>query len=386
MAKKQKEVSSGSPSVSNDEIYEHLFDSLNSLYKDKKMAFNLANETAPTDVVDFIDTGCTELNLAISNKVDGGVPVGKIIEIIGWEGSGKSLLAMHILANTQKKGGIAILFDTESAFNRNFAEAIGMDVTKLIYSQPDTLEEAYEAIEHVLTKLKQHRNNDKIVTIVLDSLAGASTKTEIEGNYDKEGWATQKAIINSKAMRKITNIIAKEKACLILTNQLRDKLGGMGFGEQTTTSGGKAVGFHSTVRIRMKSVGKIKDKDDVIQGIQTQAVVFKNRIAPPWREAKFSIHYESGIDNFSSLFDVGVKLKYITSGAWNTLFNPETGEEVTKFRRTDFENVLKDNPAIKDMIIKSMQSMLSFHYKDSDDKELLVQLANENDESDIIPD
>lgn len=382
MASKKKKtgVSVDSPPVSTDEVYDYLFESINGMYKDKQLAFNLNEENAPTDVVDFVDTGCTELNLALSNDVNGGLPVGKIVEFVGWEGSGKSLLAAHAIANTQKAGGIGLLLDTESAFNRGFANAIGLDVNKLIYTQPDSLEECYEIIEQVLTKLREYGKNDKIVTIVLDSAAGVPTKTEIEGDYDKEGWATQKAIVNSKAMRKITSIIAKQKALLIITNQLRDKLG-VTFGDKSTTSGGKAIGFHSTIRLRLKPIGKIKDSDGVIHGIQTHVEVFKNRIAPPWRQARFSILYDRGIDNVASLFDAAVKLDIIKSGAWCKLYDPDDKKtELMKFRRNDFEQVLEDHPGLEESIIREMQTNLAFHYQNDPSDEDLLELAKSNEE------
>lgn len=208
-------------------------DALNSKFGKKggvKIAYFLeGDDEAPTNISDWVSTGSEILDLAISNRPHGGLPVGRITEITGLEASGKSLLAAHALAATQRKGGVAVFIDTESATSQEFLQAIGVDLEKLLYIPMETLEDIFEAIEVIINKLRES-NRDKLVTIVVDSVMGASTKIEMEADYNKDGWATQKAIILSKAMRKVTNMIAREKVCLVFTNQLRTRLG-VSFGD-----------------------------------------------------------------------------------------------------------------------------------------------------------
>jgi recombination protein RecA len=213
-----------------DDLAELLATSLNKSSKDQKVAFFLDEEGAPTNVEGWISTGAAMLDVAISNRPYGGLPVGRIIEVTGLEASGKSLLSAHSLAETQKQGGMAVLIDTETAVSREFFEAIGVDVSKLLYVSADTVEDIFEYIETIIEKVRS-ASKDKMVTIVVDSVAAASTKKELEADYGKDGYATDKAIILSKAMRKITNMIGREKITLIFTNQLRQKMNAMPFSD-----------------------------------------------------------------------------------------------------------------------------------------------------------
>jgi recombination protein RecA len=185
------------------------------------------------------------LDLAISNRPHGGIAVGKVTELNGLEGSGKSLIGAHILANTQKKGGIAIYIDTESAVSMDFLKVIGIDLNKLIYIQLEKLEDIYDTIEKIINKIRSSEK-DKLVTILVDSLSSATTENEYKGDYQKEGWNTDKAIINSKAMRKVVNMIARKRIALVVTNQLRTKLGVM-FGDKYCVDP-----FTTKIKIRYK--------------------------------------------------------------------------------------------------------------------------------------
>jgi len=207
-----------------------LADALNTKSKDQRIAFFLDSEEAPTNVAGWISTGSSMLDVAISNRPYGGIPIGRICEINGLEQSGKSLLSAHILAETQKKDGIAVLIDTETSVSREFFDAIGVDVSKLLYVTADSVEQIFETIEMIIEKVRKS-DKDKIITIVVDSVAAASTKSEIDADYDKDGYATDKAIIISKAMRKITNMIGREKITLVFTNQLRQKMNAMPFSD-----------------------------------------------------------------------------------------------------------------------------------------------------------
>jgi len=207
-----------------DELADVLAEKLNNQFKDYKVAYFLdGSDPTPTDIKEFVSTGSTVLDLAISNKPNGGVAVGRITEINGLESSGKSLLGSHILAETQRKGGVAVYIDTETSVSREFLEAIGIEIQNLLYLHLETVEDVFEAIVEIVAKVRES-DKDRLVTILVDSLAGASTKGELDGDFDKEGWATDKAIITSKAMRKITQMIGKQRVALIFTNQLRTRL------------------------------------------------------------------------------------------------------------------------------------------------------------------
>lgn len=350
----------------HDELADVLAKSLNEKFKKEgKVAYFLdGSEDTPTDLTEWISTGSSLLDLAISNRPHGGIPVGRITELTGLEASGKSLLAAHVLANTQKKGGLAVYIDTENAMNEEFLRAIGIDVSKMLYIQLEAVEDIFEVIENIIYKIKES-NKDRLVTIVVDSVAAATTKQEQSADYDKDGWATSKAIILSKAMRKITQLIGRERVCLIFTNQLRVKLG-VSFGDKYTTSGGKAIGFHASCRLRLKAAGQIKAKINGIEqviGIKTKAKVVKNRMGPPLREAEFHILFESGVDDYGSWLQVlkdHNKIKQ--TGSWYEWTSAITGEEL-KFLSKDFESKVLANPEYKTEIYDIIANTLIMSYK-----------------------
>ena len=323
-----------------DELAGVLADTLNKQFKDMKVAYFLdGTDTTPTDIKDFISTGSTMLDLAISNKPEGGIAVGRITEINGLESSGKSLLGAHTLAETQKKGGVAVYIDTETAVSTEFLGSIGVDVENMLYLHLETVEDIFTAIEEIVTKVRES-DKDRLVTILVDSLAAATTKVELEAEFDKDGWATSKAIIISKAMRKITQMVGRQKIALVFTNQLRQKLGVM-FGDPWTTSGGKALPFHASTRIRLKNIGQIKDKKNNNIGMKMRAQVIKNRLGPPMRHADFELYFETGIDDDGSWLKVMKEHKLVKQGgAWYTMLNHE-GKEL-KFQSKDWSEQLKD--------------------------------------------
>jgi len=328
-----------------DQLAEVIASELNKQFKSHKVAYFLDGvDQTPTDVTDWISTGSTILDLAVSNKPDGGLAAGRITEINGLEGSGKSLIGAHALAATQKKGGLAVYIDTESAVSSEFLQAIGIDTENMLYVHLETVEEIFDTIETIVTKIRES-DKDKLVTILVDSLAAASTKVEMDADFDKDGWATAKAIVISKAMRKITQLIARQKVCLIFTNQLRQKLGVM-FGDPWTTSGGKALPFHSSTRIRLKNVGQIKDTKKNTIGIKIRAQVIKNRLGPPLRSADFSLYFDKGIDDFGSWLEVLKGHKLIKqAGAWYTLEDQDGKEH--KFQSKDFSSLMADEDTQK---------------------------------------
>ena len=322
-----------------DELAGVLADTLNKQFKDMKVAYFLdGTDITPTDIKDFVSTGSTILDLAISNKPNGGIAVGRITEINGLESSGKSLLGAHILAETQRKEGVAVYIDTETSVSTEFLKAIGVEVDNMLYLHLETVEDVFTAIEEIVAKVRES-DKDRLVTILVDSLAGATTKVELEADFDKDGWATAKAIIISKAMRKITQMIGRQKIALVFTNQLRQKLGVM-FGDPWTTSGGKALPFHASTRIRLKNLGQIKDKKNNNIGMKMRAQVIKNRLGPPMRHADFELYFETGIDDDGSWLHVMKDHNLVKQGgAWYTL--KYEGKEI-KFQSKDWSEQLKD--------------------------------------------
>ena len=337
-----------------DDLANLMASNLNKKFKDTnyKVAYFLEGDTdSPSEVKGWVKSGCSMLDLAISNRPNGGFPVGRITEITGLEASGKSLLAAHALTDTQRQGGLAVYIDTESAVSREFLEAIGLDLTKMLYVPLETIEDIFESIENIVESVRKS-NKDKLVTIIVDSVMGASTKQEMAAEFDKDGYATSKSIILSKGMRKLTNMIAREKICLIFTNQLRTRLG-VSFGDPWTTSGGKAIPFHASVRLRLKSVGQIKVKDNII-GIKTRAQVIKNRMGPPLKSVDYDIYFESGIDDFGGFLNIMKDYNIVKqAGAWYTYINKLTAEEI-KFQSKDFEGIVQNNPELYDMIYKEI--------------------------------
>lgn len=374
MANKKKEVLDTSTVSDNQDLLASILsDSLNKTFKEyDRVAYSLdGSEETPTDLKDWVSTGSTTLDLALSNRPYGGYPVGRLIEIVGWEASGKSLLASHALAETQKLGGLATYIDTENALNVEFLQAIGVDVSKekFVYVQLETVEEIFQAIEEIITKIRTS-NKKRLVTIVVDSVAGASTKAEIEGDYDKDGWSTGKAIIISKAMRKITNLIGKERILVIFTNQLRQKLG-VTFGDASTTSGGKALAFHCSGRLQASQVGKIKGKiHDVEQviGIRTKVKVIKSRMGPPHRSAEFDIFFDRGIDNETEWLDVLKNYKQIEISGQSYIWADRESGELIKFTKKTYKDNLEKHPGMKEQMYNTICDCMIMKYKKKGDE------------------
>jgi recombination protein RecA len=342
-----------------DELAGILAGELNKQFKSHQVAYFLDGaQQTPTDITDWVSTGSTLLDLAISNRPDGGLAAGRITEINGLEGTGKSLIGAHALASTQKKGGLAVYIDTESAVSAEFLQSIGVDTKNMMYIHLETVEDIFDAIETIVTKVRES-DNDKLVTILVDSLAAASTKVEMDADFDKDGWATSKAIVLSKAMRKITQLTARQKVCLIFTNQLRQKMGVM-FGDPWTTSGGKALPFHASTRIRLKNMGQIKDTKKNTIGIKIRAQVIKNRLGPPLRSAEFPLYFDKGIDDFGSWLTIMKDHKLVKqAGAWYT-YTDQNGKD-HKFQSKDFGALISDEETQK-YIYKSICEKIILKY------------------------
>jgi recombination protein RecA len=363
MAKTKNELS--------DELGGLLAETINKQFKAQnlKTAYFLEGDSdAPTIVKEWVGTGSTMLDLAISNRKYGGFPVGRVSEITGLEQSGKSLLASHALLNTQKKGGFAVYIDTENAISPEYLSAIGLNLKDMLYVPLETVEDIFETIDVIIDKVRSS-DKDRLVTIVVDSIAGASTKTEMSADFDKDGYATAKALIISKAMRKITNLIGRERICLIITNQLRQKLNAPAFSDPWVTPGGKGIPFHASVRLRLSSIGSIKAKvegNDQIVGSRVKAKLVKNRVGPPLRECEYEVYFDSGIDDYSSwlttMKDYGLVNQ---SGAWYSWTNVKTGE-VIKFQSKEFVDKIINVSEYREAIYDDIADKVIMKYQQLD--------------------
>jgi recombination protein RecA len=366
-----------------DELAQLIAVSLNKMNKDSdQVAFFLdGRESTPTDFTDFISTGATMLDVAISNRPNGGIAVGRITELTGLEGSGKSLIGAQMIANTQRRGGVGVLIDTETAVNAEFFKAVGIDMNKLVYVQLQTVEEIFDAITVIIEEVrKDPKKRDKLVTIVVDSVAAASTKKEMEADFGKDGYATDKAIIISKAMRKITGLLGRERIALVFTNQLRQKMNAMAFSDPWTTSGGKAIAFHASTRLRLSLLGKISNSSGDVIGVKVKANVVKNRLGPPHRTAEFEIYFNRGIDDLGSWLKVLKENKMVKqAGAWYVYVDPVTEVE-TKFQSKDFQAFLDADPIRKEALYSEICDSLIMKYQSEFDPEDVSIMAATEDE------
>ena len=275
-----------------------------------------------------ISTGSVSLDYALGI---GGVPRGRVIEVFGPESSGKTTLALQVIAEAQKKGGMAAFVDAEHALDAQYARKLGVDLDNLLVSQPDNGEQALEIVE-VLVR------SGGVDVVVVDSVAALVPRAEIEGEMGEAQMGLQ-ARLMSQALRKLTGIVSKSKTCLIFINQLREKIGVM-FGNPETTTGGRALKFYASVRIDIRRIGAIKDGDVVVGG-RTRVKIVKNKVAPPFREAEFDVMYGEGISREGDLLDLAVDRRIVEkSGTWFAFSGERLGQG-----RENVKQFLKDNPA-----------------------------------------
>jgi len=279
--------------------------------------------------IDSIPSGSIALDLALGI---GGYPRGRVVEIYGPEASGKTTLAIHAIAEAQKQGGIAAFIDAEHAFDRFYAEKLGVDIENLLISQPDNGEQALEITDHLI-------RSGAIDIVVIDSVAALTPRAEIEGEMGDSKMGLQ-ARLMSQALRKLTANISKTNTTCVFINQLRDKIGVM-FGNPETTTGGNALKFYSSVRVDIRRIGQIKDGDD-INGSRTRVKVVKNKMAPPFKKAEFDIMYGLGISLTGEIIDMGVELEIIKkSGSWFSYGDTKLGQG-----REGVKQILEDNPEL----------------------------------------
>ena len=279
--------------------------------------------------VAVISTGSIGLNVALGV---GGYPRGRVIEIYGPESSGKTTLAIHAIAEAQKAGGIAAIIDAEHAFDRFYAEKLGVNIDELLISQPDNGEQALEIADQLI-------RSSAVDIVVIDSVAALTPKAELEGDMGDSKMGLQ-ARLMSQALRKLTANINKTNTTCIFINQLREKIGVM-FGNPETTTGGNALKFYASVRLDIRRIGQLKDGEDAI-GNQTRVKVVKNKVAPPFRKAEFDIMYGEGISKTGEIIDLGVEYGIIKkSGSWYSY-----GDTKLAQGRDGSKNVIKDNPEL----------------------------------------
>ncbi len=279
--------------------------------------------------IDAIPTGAISIDFALGV---GGVPRGRVTEIFGPESSGKTTLALQVIAEAQKLGGMAAFVDAEHALDAAYAQKLGVDLDNLLVSQPDHGEQALEIVE-VLVR------SGGVDVVIVDSVAALVPKAEIEGEMGEAQMGLQ-ARLMSQALRKLTGVVSKSKTCLIFINQLREKIGVM-FGNPETTTGGRALKFYSSVRIDIRRIASIKDGDVVIGG-RTRVKVVKNKVAPPFREAEFDVMYGEGISKTGDLLDLAVDKRIIEkSGAWFAYGGERLGQG-----RENAKQFLKENPEV----------------------------------------
>ncbi|MDB9990316.1 recombinase RecA [Flavobacteriales bacterium] len=296
----------------------------------------------PSEKIEVIKTGSITLDRALGI---GGLPKGRVVEIYGPESSGKTTLAIHAVAEAQKKGGIAAIIDAEHAFDQFYAKNLGVDIDNLLISQPDNGEQALEIADNLI-------RSGAIDILVIDSVAALTPKAEIEGEMGDNQMGLQ-ARLMSKALRKLTGSISKANTCCIFINQLREKIGVM-FGNPETTTGGNALKFYSSVRIDIRRSSAIKNADKII-GNRTRVKVVKNKVAPPFQQAEFDIMYGEGISKTGEIIDLGVEMDIINkSGSWYSYGDTKLGQG-----RDAVKEILLDNPELSEELENKITDQLN---------------------------
>ncbi|HEX7876802.1 MAG TPA: recombinase RecA [Sphingobium sp.] len=289
--------------------------------------------------IEAISSGSLGLDIALGI---GGLPKGRIIEIYGPESSGKTTLALHVIAEAQKKGGIAAFVDAEHALDPGYAKKLGVDIDELIVSQPDTGEQALEIVDTLV-------RSNAIDVLVVDSVAALVPRAEIEGEMGDSHVGLQ-ARLMSQSLRKLTGSISRSRCIVIFINQIRLKIGVM-FGNPETTTGGNALKFYASVRLDIRRTGQIKNGDEIV-GNTTRVKVVKNKVAPPFKQVEFDIMYGQGISKIGEILDLGVKAGIVEkSGAWFSYDSIRIGQG-----RENSKNYLKDNPDVAERLERAIRS------------------------------
>lgn len=320
-----------------------LTQALNTIEKDYGRGAIMKLGDEAIEKVEVIPSGSIGLNHALGV---GGYPRGRIIEIFGPESSGKTTLALHAIAEAQKAGGIAAMIDAEHAFDRFYAEKLGVDVANLLISQPDNGEQALEIAEKLI-------RSSAIDILVVDSVAALTPKSEIEGVMGDRNVGLQ-ARLMSQAMRKLTGTIARTNTVCVFINQLREKIGGMAFGPSETTTGGNALKFYASVRVDIRPGTSLKDSNENIMGKHAKVKIVKNKVAPPFKRCEFDIMFGQGISRASEIIDLGVEYNIIQkSGSWFSYNGSKLAQG-----RDSAKAVIDDNPELADEIAAKITEAL----------------------------
>ena len=315
----------------------------------KGSIMRMGDETQPK--IESISTGALALDLALGV---GGVPKGRIVEIYGPESSGKTTLALHVLAEAQKEGGLAAFIDAEHALDPVYAEAIGVDIENLYFSQPDNGEQALEITDTLV-------RSGALDVVVIDSVAALVPKAEIEGEMGDSHVGLQ-ARLMSQALRKLSGSLSRSGTTAIFINQLREKIG-VTFGSPETTPGGRALKFYSSVRLDVRRIGALKNGNDTV-GNQTRVKVAKNKVAPPFKQVEFDVMYGEGISREGSLLDVGIENEIVQkSGSWFAYGDERLGQG-----RENAKQFLKENEGVRQRIVNDIHEKLGLGHQGSEDE------------------
>lgn len=387
MAKPQKnqDFTSTASLSQTDDFSQELIKQLNKEHG-SNIAFNLASDNAPTDIKRWIPSGSKQLDAILSNKLNGGYAEGRIIEVQAQPGIGKSHIAFHLAKSVQEMGGIAVYVDTENATNVENLTSLGIDISRrFVFVQSSCTEEVFSVIESTIKKARG-MTKDVPVAVIWDSVSQTAPKAELEGEYDQNTIGLQARVL-SKGMRKIANVIANEKVILFLVSQQRMKIG-VAYGDPSTTPGGMAVPYASSVRIKLTGGKQLEDKDGNIYGIEVTAKTIKNKTAKPFRQCTFQIHFGKGIVEHENVFDFlrehfdkkgpvtvdGIKVSVEGAGAWKTFkgIDTKTGEVVIekKFNKSEFGSKVLYNKEYKKYVDAMMEA--AYIMKPDEDHTTLV--------------
>jgi recombination protein RecA len=352
------------------------------------VAWDLTKDDSPTHVKDWIPTGSTLLDYAISNRRDGGVPAGKIVEIQGEESSGKSLICAHLIVNVQKRGGIAVYMDTENAANPDFMRRIGVDLERMIYVQPGTIERAFEILEGVVMTIRAKAPNQPLL-IIWDSVGNTPPQAEVEGEYDPNSQMGIGAKAMARGLRKVTDMIGKEQVTMVFTQPLTYRMDAGKYGDPFGTKYGKALPYHASVRLRVSASTKLKDAAGEIYGLVTNGRIIKSRLGTSHRTCKFELHFDHGIDDESSWFlvlhEAGMIEKdngwcyigQVPSGrVWDKGVNAGKDRGV-QFREAEFGNLARNDAKVRKWALDTLEKLLVKKYDEVRPVREGVEVPNE---------
>jgi recombination protein RecA len=358
------------------------------------IAYILGEGDSPTEIVGYISTGSTLLDTIISNRKEGGAPIGRITEIAGTESSGKSLMAIHMIKDTIKKGGVPIYFDTENASSVDFMKRVGVDVNKLTYIQPKTIEEVFSIAESTIKHVREN-SPDTIITIIWDSVAATPTKEELQQDYDHKEMAPAARVI-ARGLKKITQYLGDTKVCFVALNQLKKKIQTFGFSADTwTTPGGLGFNYHASVRVRLSKGNKIRNKnatkDEPPIGVGTIAEVVKNKLSSPFRKCKFNVYFQYGIDDISSWVEPLMNADIIYSSSKNGeeakngryyAIRQDGTDEVLIVEKDEWRKYIISDPDMQENLRQKVIDTLITDYSETDDIDVSnIEIIDDDEDS-----